>query len=252
MSGVEGLFFTIILSGGIVAGLFEWFRNWMMRKREEYMDISKIKIEYISKSLPYYSQSAYYFNGLSSYIKSKRRNDYSQICMYYVSNGLRLRHEYFKKFGVIQLDNIEAEEILESISQNLSLTITDKMGIRDMSLMISLTEENILFHEFKNNLLQNYSELLRKFEERILTNKEVLEVLEKHARWFAELITLEVNHNYRIWYGQDVVLTGLSDDTLQFLKNQHLTYYDRITSFGQIRLLSMRLSRNRKDKLKAQ
>jgi hypothetical protein len=54
-----------ISGGGVAVALIEWLRDWMIQRREQYLDISKIKIETISKSLPYYSQMASYSFELS-------------------------------------------------------------------------------------------------------------------------------------------------------------------------------------------
>jgi hypothetical protein len=46
------LFLAIIISGGIVAGTYEWIRYYFNKRREEAIDMSKHKMDVISKLLP--------------------------------------------------------------------------------------------------------------------------------------------------------------------------------------------------------
>lgn len=62
---IWALLLTIITSGGIVAGSFEWLRNELAKRRNEYMDIAKTKIGYIEKALPYYGRGSNYYYNLS-------------------------------------------------------------------------------------------------------------------------------------------------------------------------------------------
>src|SRR5919199_532767 len=94
------------------------------------MDVSKIKLGYIDKSLPYYGQTVAYCQTTADYLNTREYDRYNFIIMYYTYNILRLKHEHFGKFGAVQLDNVNAETVLESLVRDFELVLIDRLGSR--------------------------------------------------------------------------------------------------------------------------
>jgi hypothetical protein len=70
---------------------------------------------------------------------------------------------------------------------------------------------------------------VRAFKSKVLHDEISLKELERKSRYYAELMTLEVNHIYRVVYGEEVNLNVLSNDTRRYLQKHYKDYYlDRI------------------------
>src|ERR1041385_9143774 len=105
-----------ILTGGIGAALLTAFANRLSKKREQYLDIAKYKIDTISKAKPYLIQQARYCDLLFSHLSTnKDRSDIdAKLCLYYISNFLFHRSEIHRQFGEVQFDHLEAERIVRN------------------------------------------------------------------------------------------------------------------------------------------
>jgi hypothetical protein len=224
------IFFTIIISGGIVAGLFEWLRNYMAKRREEYIDISNLKIKYISKSLPYYGNIIFNTTMLSGFLRTGMYATYRKLILYYLCNMLYIKSKYFREFGAIQLSSSYAETAIESISTEINFTIANKLGYRDLSLLSHLVNDNSKFHEFED-ILQSKKPIEDNFL-KIFSDSDLIQRLEKICRIFSEILTFEINIVYQEWYGKKEVLSfTLSDDAMDYIKDKlPNTYYERVTS----------------------
>jgi len=222
------IFVTIIISGGIVAGSFEWLRDTLARRRQEYLDISKIKIDYISKSLPYYGQLSFYNYMLSKLLRTKRYATYFNLILYYICSLLYLENKYFKTFGAIQLGSSDAETVLESINTDFKFMIATKIGQRNISLLSNILRDDLPYHEFEDFLKVNET-IVKDFCE-IFSDSQILEELEKRCRYFHELITLEVNDIYKEWYKKEIPSYNINDDTIDYIKNRYPFYHSRIIS----------------------
>ena len=173
-----------------MAGLFEFFRNWIIQRRQEYMDLSKIKLGYIDKSLPYYGQMVAYCQTIADYLNTREYDRYNFIIMYYTYNILHLKHEHFGKFGAIQLDNVNAETVLESFLRDFELVLIDRLGSRSHSILLGLINTT-LYHEFEDKLLKE-DHLVQAFKSKVLHDEISLKESERKSRYFAELMTIEV------------------------------------------------------------
>src|SRR5215208_6435965 len=183
------LILTIIISGGIIAGFFEWIRNWHTRKREEYLEITKLKIDKISNALPFYHHFIYYFNSIHNYIEYASKEpdsvevhkDNSKIYLYHISNLLYYYDEFSKKFGVLQLDCLDAEIILSAILNQFIRTIKGKIGDRSLSIIrsefISENNRHLSFHEFEDKIIY-YDYIKKDFETNLLSDEERLKKID--------------------------------------------------------------------------
>jgi hypothetical protein len=104
--------FGLLGAGGIGAIITKIYDHWMT-KRQERIDMARIRLDTISKAAPYYSRLAVYncWN-LASLLRSENETPDFELMFYYLCNILYLRHKIIQTFGEIQLDNLEAEEII--------------------------------------------------------------------------------------------------------------------------------------------
>lgn len=250
------LFFAIIISGGIVAGIFEGIRNWFAKKREEYIDISKTKMEKISNALPYYNKFVYYFLTIGNYINhvSKENNPdflhqkYSKEYLYYIGILLNLLDNFNKEFGALQLDSIAAENILSNIIPEYQKTIRRKIGFNYFSILSSdlVRRDNdyFNFHEFDSKFMENhnfissvYDDLRVEFENKILSDENTMDKLYELGSCFVDILVFEVNHSFKLWYGQGQKYENLKPTTLRYIILNSPKYYKRITNLSNRKLL---------------
>lgn len=105
----------IIGFGGIVAAAVTFFGNFVIKEREYYIGISKDKMDAISKSKPYIVQLIRYYSSLSAQLKYGKGNPTKfdfPVCMYLYCRILAIDRRYLEEFGGLQLDDLQAEDIL--------------------------------------------------------------------------------------------------------------------------------------------
>jgi hypothetical protein len=155
-------------------------------------------------------------------------------------NNDQIRRKYFENFGATQLDDVQAETIIEWIGMDFENKIPAKVDEsgesgEKLSIMRSIRKNNLPYHEFESNISLNFynMDLLKELERLILSDQYLLKELGKRSHLFAEILTIEVNHIYRIWYGysEESTLNFLSGDTIEFLKGNYKKYYLRIAHF---------------------
>jgi hypothetical protein len=121
---VGGLLVGAILSSSVIALIIEKIHDWFSKKRERYFEISKYKIDILSKVVPYYNQIA--FNFIQLYRTLCADTPDFMLCMYHMCNVLNLRQKIRFLFGDLQLDNLEAEEIIEGFFSEIISLIRNK------------------------------------------------------------------------------------------------------------------------------
>lgn len=109
------LLVTAIISSGVAVVLIESFRDWLFKRRNEFVEQPKQKIEIISKVTAYYNQIAFNRVQFSRELGKDVKECDTALCMYYLCNILELKQKIRFLFGDIQLDNLEAEEITDKI-----------------------------------------------------------------------------------------------------------------------------------------
>jgi hypothetical protein len=89
--------------------------------------------------------------------------------------------------------------------------------------------------------IEENKQLYNKFLKWITTglSKQDCEIIER-CMWYSQLIQLELNHIYKLWYGEEPPLV-LRDGLKEYLENNHKKYYDRIKSFHLKTRLSCKL-----------
>lgn len=139
--------FSIILAllgSGATAAMVTLFFNHLMRKRQERLDMERLRLDTISKAAPYYSRLAVYnCHNLADMLRKPNEIRNYELMFYYLCNTLYLRHKIIQFFGEIQLDDLEAEE---SLGITIEQMVNDGFGNVDASRMRYLVENDLPFH----------------------------------------------------------------------------------------------------------
>jgi hypothetical protein len=228
---VWGLLVTAIFSSSVAAVIIEKFHDLFSKGRERYFDVSKYKIQTISKAVPNYNKLA--FNALNfsrELRKPPDKRDY-MLCMYRLSNFLYALQKIRQLFGDVQLDNLEAEKILDSFFSNIYCLIIAKFSYLEYSKLSYLVENDLPYHKFHDSVLENENKLYEKFKYWISSkmSQQDFNVLTEKSNWYSALIMLELNHIYKLWYKEEPSLPD--NDLMEYLKKNEIKYYNRIKSF---------------------
>jgi hypothetical protein len=226
------LFVGAILSSSVIAMTIEKLHDVLSKKRERYFEISKYKVETISKAVPYYNKLAFNaFNFSRELRKPIDKRDY-MLCVYRLSNFLYTLQKIRQMFGDIQLDNLLGEKILDGFFSNIFCLITAKFSYLEYSKLSYLVEHDLPYHKFHDNIMDNEKDLYEKFKNWISNeiSPECLKDLAEKSEWYSSLLMLELNHVYRLWYGEEPSVE-LDKELKQYLEKNERKYYDRIKSF---------------------
>jgi len=150
--------------------------NWIIRKRQEAMEILNI----ISKAAPYYNQIARNaWNFSLDLTHNEGQRDY-KLLLYYVCNILQTRNQISQKLGDLQFDNLEAERIINDFGRDFISVVKREFNAVEFSELSHLTRDNKPYHEFYQ-VISNDSRLYDKFEKWLSQeiSKENFDELEK-------------------------------------------------------------------------
>lgn len=137
---------------------------------------------------------------------------------------------YSQMDGEIQLDDLEAEEIIGRLGITIEQTVNDGFGNVDASRIRYLVENDVPFHKFHDSISTDQNkDLYQKFVHWIC-RQEIIREVERNCRWYTQLIMFEMNHIYEPWYRRPPYFR-IDEDLRRNLLQNHSGYYDRITSF---------------------
>ena len=83
------------------------FGDGFLKRRQEFVEQSKQKIEIISKGAPYYNQLAMNSWNFGWHIIEVSERDYERL-IYHMCNMLFFRHNIIRELGELQFDNLDA------------------------------------------------------------------------------------------------------------------------------------------------
>ena len=143
------LFLGAVVSSGVVVVGIESFREWRFKKKDEFVERTKLKVEILSKSAPYYNQlsmNAWNF-AWSVVCENPEKQDKERI-MFHMCNMLYFREEIIKKFGGIQFDRLGCRRDRRGIWRQVKFTIEEEFSFVDVSRLICMVKEDIPLHRF--------------------------------------------------------------------------------------------------------
>jgi hypothetical protein len=228
---------TAIGFGGIISALITFFANSIIKRREQYLDIAKYKIDAISKSKQYVIQLARCYNTLSGYLLQARTGSSSTLIMYYMCKILALQSRIFEEVGEMQFDALEAERVIDHYRRKVGTSLLPDFGHVEMYRLADLVKESDGTFLSPDKFIKKYDEeraLYSKFEEWL--NKlppEKLKELVINCKMFYHLTILELNNVYKVWYKDFSFSSGfkkLDQDLKDRLKQDDPCYYCRVST----------------------
>jgi hypothetical protein len=259
----------IVIAGGIVALAVETLRefllkwrdqkidsqnrardalmNEMIRKREEFIQLSKEKVAEISNLVPIYMEMSGYHLSLATQLKvtiegmkktpSVRRIDHNR-CLYCISN-IFFQDNLLSTKGYFQFCDTRAEKIASDLNFELAkcfmgldpYTRSLKLDYRDRSLLsyqaYDSKKESVPYFVFSNKIVklgryQNFTAWLDSIP------LEDLETMESRSRWFATLIVFEMNLLYSRFYERKPHPETLGEDLRNFIRANYEKYDEEI------------------------
>jgi hypothetical protein len=231
------LFTSVAISGSVAAAGLTAFANWLMRRRQEYLEVAKYKIDQISKFRPYIKQLESNHDGIAEDIFNGATNDTkAMLFLYYISNILYIRRQMYEK-SPLQLSDLYAENLINDIGQQAFVEFTEGFNDDDLSIMTHLVNDSTSYVEFSNKMrCVEYSYLHNKIEKWLLKKikERDFEEIKLYSKYYADLLAFELSRAYSIWYGETPRMRSyLSEKTVHHLKKTHPRYYWSICSFSE-------------------
>ncbi len=200
-----------ILTGSVGAAGIIYMANYLIKHREEKVEISNSKINEIIVLLPIYGQLAsnhYAFASLLSKPSSTLDDSTIKLCLYYVCNIAFLKRKLFLEKGGVVLGDLIAEKIIYGFSEDVVQEIKIALKPFNYSKMQSLVfdkdkkDSDFSFYEFCKKLdSHQYTTIYNDFKNWLmnLNDTKRKSIINKNE-WFSELIFVEMNNAFKRWY----------------------------------------------------
>src|SRR5215203_3705949 len=149
LTGITWLDIVVTIVAGSIGTTFltSWINN-RIQKRQEIVEVSKQKIESISKSKPKFVQLASYYAEIARHLGEKVEEPSWRKMFYVTGKIFLLRNCIYEEFGAIQLNNLEAEDIVNTFGREFVLRFEDL----DRYLMQNLVESYPRYDMFVENI----------------------------------------------------------------------------------------------------
>jgi len=232
-TGILPLDVLIGLGAVIVAGaaaVIAYYANRWIQKRQERVEMSKLKMQTITEMLPLYGQLATYYLSFSSQLKmmkEKQRPPDVSVCFYAACHILLRKRKLFQKYGGFILDDLDAETIINRFNVEIDSQLRKGNVIDNyyIGTVLNLITEDMSYTALTDKFEENDQNraLRQKFGDWLL--KSYLEMnqqdgilrLEEKCRWFNKLIFLEMNQIFHRWYDINPSLYNLDEDLQTYL-----------------------------------
>jgi|SRR5918992_6234296 hypothetical protein len=110
---------TTLAAISVAAAIIAALTNWLIRNRQEFIEISKYRMESISKTRAY-SQLIRYYSSVASLfgyaIKYGRERVDSTLLLYYICCIHYLHRKSLEQVGDLQLANLDGEKFVATFS----------------------------------------------------------------------------------------------------------------------------------------
>jgi hypothetical protein len=232
------LLITLFLftGGGITTGL-TLLINWLIQRRQRKQSITEVRIRAIAKSAPLYNKIALYNAwNLSHQLMLSREERNTKLMFYYACNILNLRRQIVNTIGDLQFADLTAETIISDLGRAITSSISDHFGPVNSSLMTSIVDNDLPFHEFHDVILRDWVDLFHNFEQWIAKDEISIQI-ERNCRWYAQLIMYELNFVYMIWYDEPPSFMRLDPDLRSYLEQNQSSYFRRLRKIETSSLL---------------
>jgi hypothetical protein len=219
---------STILGGTLASTFVSWYINRQLKKRDEKFEMSKHKMNIMAKSLPIYTRLGSYYDDLSNHLQYSEPD--LQRAFFTACKIIQLERSVFETVGTIQLDSLDAEQIITSFELDLNVDYLTRDTMRQMA------EKHPTYKEF---LEDGFDEIVfKKFKEIFFQAKSKpasadFPNLQQKCSWYCQLMFLEINQVYARWYDDHPVqyVRKLTPDLQKYLMNNYEDYYNRIKNW---------------------
>jgi hypothetical protein len=240
-----------LITGGAITTWLTLLFDRLSKKRQEYIDLSREKITKIQNADIVYMQVSSYSQEIADLLKNKGswvEKDYLK-CIHNIGLYLYKWRRFFLDVGYMQLDDLDSENVIQSLGQNLlSLLVDDRsIGIQKVVALRSMVSDDISINSFiegipfdqptdsRTVVYVAYKTWLNRMASEPDKLKDIINKLE----WYTPLISLELNLTYGIFYGQKHLKNFyrhhcLPKELLKYLEDDHPDYYNRLDKLGLI------------------
>jgi hypothetical protein len=197
------IWITSIITVGLGTGattFVSWFINKELKKRDEKFEMSKHKMNILAKSMPIYARLGSYYDELSTHLQESEPDLHRAF--FTACKIIQLERHVFENVGTLQLDSLEAEEIITSLELDL------KVDYLTRDIMRGMAERNPTYKEFLEN---DFDEtVFKKFKEIFSLEKSRparadTPNLQQKCSWYWQLMFVEINQIYARWYDEHPV-----------------------------------------------
>lgn len=221
--------------GAIITATFTIIFNKLAKNREEYITMSRYKIDVISKSKPYLNQEALLYGKLSFALNEQRENNDYLLCFYFICNILFIKQKILYEYGDIQFDKTISEEVIADIGDHLIRILSNNvvhMTLFDLENMANFVKFNQSYPAFKREFEDKNNEIFNKFQEGI-SNLEDTDYrdLKQSCLCFYRLMKFELLYIYKLWYKTEPNSSSIEKEVLDYIKKQSIEHIDLSESY---------------------
>jgi signal transduction histidine kinase len=165
------IFIAIATTGTLIAAGLTALVNFLIQRRQEYVETSKFKIGIIKEVSPYYTRISDHANALhNQLVESKKGVSLPDVnlCLYYICNILLIRRQIIQTYGAIQLDNIDAENAVTHHLNEIIKVLPKGLILEDLSRLPALVEEDSQYYKFLENVAYDDTGLSKRFVDLLL------------------------------------------------------------------------------------
>ncbi|HKG87423.1 MAG TPA: hypothetical protein VKA95_03790, partial [Nitrososphaeraceae archaeon] len=123
---VTGAIITTVGAG--LAAIIAAVINQSIRRRQEYIEASRYKMDSITKLKAYYIQLANYYSTISSILRytleyGRWTTDYT-LLLYYICCVRFIYKRIFSQVGDLQLDDLEVEKVIKKLQDSINIIMS--------------------------------------------------------------------------------------------------------------------------------
>ena len=228
--------------GTLLAAILGFYLNKLTKQREQLYEMTKQKMDTVSKSLPLFQQLGAYYGefgeSLKENINDNKILDFHRL-LYCFANIIYLERVILEKYGGIQLDTTEAEMVVAELE--IKRKTIDFMDIHRLQ---QIYERNPSYHTFCRYIIKeqqlikvfsNYFTNVRNSDYELTHRPDDKndKPVYKKCLWYRNILVVELNNLYSLWYnGPPLYVINnyiLNDKELcEYLNNKHKDYYKKI------------------------
>ena len=221
--------------GAIITAMFTIIFNKLAKNRDEYITMSRYKIDVISRSKPYLNQEALLYGKLSYDLKKQGENIDYLLCFYYICNILFIKRKILEEYGDIQFDKTISEEVIADIGDNLIRTLTNNtmnMSILDLENMANMVQFRQSYPAFKREYDHKNNEIINKIQTGLSNLKETeYNDLKLSCLCFYRLMKFELLYIYKLWYKTEPTSSNIENEVLDYIQKQSIEHKNLSESY---------------------